>query len=487
MGGNYTVLVVGSGAREHALAWALEGDPAVSGVLVSPGNPAMVSASHTGKISLVPPAPEDDFALAAYLKDLGVHLVVVGPEAPLVHGMADAVQRAGVPVLGPCGRAAQLEGSKIHTRRLCQGLGIPQPRWSSFDNFQSAMAAVNQLPRDCRVVAKADGLAGGKGALLCSTREEVAAAVHELMVEQVFGEAGNHILIEEWLGGREASLIVLTDGEVALPLPIASDYKRLLDSDGGPNTGGMGAIAPSPVLDDEMVDWALEHMVYPILRQLREEGAPYKGFMYLGLMVPPSDGVPRLLEVNVRLGDPEAQVILPLLIQGRLSGMGRGLLPSAEVGAHSSIFRLFMAAATGRLGRFAGLGDGDGAGWKDAGEVGAAVGVVLASSWYPGTAPPDGDWSSEGLQKLLADNRGELSCNNKPGQVLLFWGGVKWSGVGKLVPWGGRLVTVVGIGKTMSEAAGAAYGFIGNVKLDNITYRKDIGDVAHWHMLAKVG
>ncbi|MBA3627273.1 MAG: phosphoribosylamine--glycine ligase [Chloroflexi bacterium] len=422
------VLVMGSGGREHALAWALSRDAGVERVFVAPGNPGMKD------VATIRPAAASDDRMASIANELEVDLVVVGPEGPLVAGVADHLARGGVAVFGPGRDAARLEGSKAFCRDVAASAGVPMADGAAFeDDDEGAIDFSRRL--GAPVVIKADGLAGGKGVTVCSTLAEAESAIRACRTR--FGLAARRVVVERALSGREASVIAITDGASLLALPAARDHKRLGDDDTGPNTGGMGVYSPLPDLSDADAAALMERIHRPILGELARRGIRYSGALYAGLMLT-ADG-PYLLECNVRFGDPETQVLLP-----------RILTPLAP---------LLVGAAHGRLGRAAaesGLVDGRMPGY------GAAVGVVLAAAGYP-DEPRLGD-------PVGVDDRPAVDG------ALTFWSGVRRS-QGTLVTNGGRVATIVGRGVSLDAAAAAAYGATDAITFPGRQMRRDIGRV----------
>ena len=412
--------MVGGGAREHALAWKLSRAAGVDELYAAPGNPGMA-----GMATCVPIAADAMVELAEFAASLHIDLTVVGPELPLVLGIADEFARRGLLLLGPSRAAAELEGSKVFTKEFCVRHGIPTARSRVVRSRDEAAAAVKELK--VPVVFKADGLAAGKGVQVCRRKDEVEAALALYFEERAFGSAGEKVLVEECLEGDEISFMVLTDGTSVLPLASARDYKRLKDGDQGPNTGGMGSVSPAP-MESGLATTILRAIVHPTITGLAAEGRPYRGVLYAGVMVT-REG-PQLLEYNCRFGDPETQVVIP-----RLEG---DLLP------------LLRAAVLGELGALR-------ANWKRE----AVVCVVLAADGYPG-APRRGD-PIAGLGEALA----------QPG-VLLFHAGTALQD-GRLVTAGGRVLSVVGRGSTLNEASQSAYSAVGRVQFDGVQYRRDIG------------
>ncbi len=413
-------LVVGGGAREHALAWKLSQASGIDEIYAAPGNPGMA-----GIATCVPIAADATVELAEFASSLKIDLTIVGPELPLVLGIADEFARRGLPLVGPSRRAAELEGSKVFTKEFCLRQGIPTPRARTASDRDQAAAAVKEI--GIPVVFKADGLAAGKGVQVCRDRDEVEAAMVRYFEDHAFGTAGERVLVEECLDGEEVSFMVLADGASVLPLASARDYKRVGDGDEGPNTGGMGAVSPVP-LEPALATAILRDIVYPTVNGMAAEGRPYRGVLYAGVMV--TAGGPQLLEFNCRLGDPETQAVIPRL--------------------EDDLAQLLRAAAAGELGS-------QRAAWKRE----AAACVVLAAAGYPG--PPRRGDPIGGLSDALA----------QPG-VLVFNGGTALQ-EGRLVTSGGRVLSIVGRGATVSEAVAAAYEAAARVRFEGVHYRRDIG------------
>ncbi|MEL6337907.1 MAG: phosphoribosylamine--glycine ligase, partial [Pseudomonadota bacterium] len=334
-----TILILGGGGREHALAAAIARSPDCDRLVCAPGNAGIAALAEC-----LPCAIEEPAAVVALARDVAADLVVVGPEAPLAAGVADALSAAGVAVLGPSAAAARLEASKRFTKEICDACGAPTAAWARFAEAEAARAYV--IAEGAPIVVKADGLAAGKGVVVAMTVEEALAAIDRLMAEP-----GAEVVIEAFMAGEEASLFVLCDGETALEFGRAQDHKRAFDGDTGPNTGGMGAYSPAPVLSDAVAERAMTEIVRPVLAEMARRGMPFRGILYAGLMI--EDGAPRLVEFNVRFGDPEAQVVLPRLASDALA--------------------LFRAAAAGGLA-------GETVAWR----AEAALTVVLATKGYPG-------------------------------------------------------------------------------------------------------
>lgn len=414
------VLIIGSGAREHALTWKLSRAQGVEELYAAPGNPGMAALAHC-----VPIGADNVVELADFAASLKMDFTVVGPELPLVLGIADEFARRGLPLLGPSRAAAEIEGSKAFTKDLCTRCGIPTARSKLARNRDEAAAAVREL--GIPVVLKADGLAAGKGVAVCRDRGEVEAAMVKFFEERVFGAAGERVLVEEFLSGTEVSFMVLTDGATVLPLAAARDYKRLQDGDNGPNTGGMGAVSPA-TLPQGLGTAMLRDIIYPAVNGLAAEGRVFRGVLYAGVMMT-ADG-PKLLEFNCRLGDPEAQVILP-----RLDG---DLLPLLQAVARSELQSQRLA-------------------WRHE----ASVCVALAAQGYP-DAPHRGDVIT-GIAEALA----------MPG-TLVFHAGTAVED-GRLLTAGGRVLSVVGRGGTLDDAVTTAYGAVAKIQFAGMQYRSDIG------------
>jgi len=414
------VLIVGSGAREHALAWKLARAEGVEELYAAPGNPGIAALAHC-----VPIGADATVELAEFAASLRMDFTVVGPELPLCLGIADEFARRGLPLLGPSRAAAEIEGSKVLAKELCLRYGIPTARAVVARNRDEMAAAARKfgLP----VVLKADGLAAGKGVLVCRTPQQLDEALVRFGEEHAFGAAGERVLVEECLEGQEVSFMVLTDGSTVLPLASARDYKRLEDGDRGPNTGGMGAVSPAP-LPQGLAAAILKDIVYPAVNGLAQEGRPFRGVLYAGVMAT-AEG-PKLLEFNCRLGDPETQVVIP-----RLDG---DLLP------------LLQAAARGELGTLR-------AGWRHE----ALACVVLAAAGYP-DAPRRGNLVS-GLGDAL----------NLDG-TLVFQAGTGLE-EGRLVTSGGRVLSVIGRGPSIAEAVATAYQAVSLIHFEGMQYRTDIG------------
>ena len=416
------VLVVGSGGREHALCWAIAASPLLTKLWCAPGNPGIAQVAERVPIGVL------DFpALVAFARDHAIDLVVPGPEAPLVAGIADAMDAAGVPCIGPSRAAAQLEASKTFTKELCDAAGIPTAQWERFDDAEAARDFVRR--RGAPVVVKADGLTAGKGVVVAATAAEALAAIDAIMAARSFGDAGASVVIEECLTGEEISLFALCDGATALPLGAAQDHKRVGDGDTGPNTGGMGAYSPTLVFPPALQDAAMDGIIRPALAEMARRDTPFRGILYAGLMLT-ADGV-KLLEFNVRFGDPECQALLLRLKSDLLSAL--------------------LAAYDGELRNFD-------LRWHDQ----AAIAVVMAARGYP-EAPERG-----------GEIRGLDRATVVPG-VEVFHAGTEADARGRLRAAGGRVLTVCAAGAELLAARNAAYAAIGVIDWPDGFCRRDIG------------
>ena len=410
------ILVIGSGGREHALYWKLSESPQTEQIYAIPGNPGMDASAAI--------ALDDHAAILRFVKEHEIGLVVVGPEVPLMNGLVDELEAAGIRAFGPRANAAEIEGSKSFAKDLMKKYGIPTARYEVFTAAEPARAYIRQ--EGAPIVVKADGLAAGKGVIVAMTEQEALDAVDAIMEDHSFGDAGARVVIEEFMEGEEASLLAFTDGTTIRPMISAQDHKRAYDGDRGPNTGGMGTYAPAPVMTPEMTERAVEEILKPTIAAMAKEGRTYRGCLYLGLMVT-ADG-PKVVEFNARFGDPETQVVLPLL--------------------DSDLVAIMCACADGTLADVP-------IRWKD----GAAVCVVLASGGYPG--------HYEKGQEIhgLADAEAM--------GALVFHAGTAMKD-GKLVTNGGRVLGVVGRGADISSAVDAAYAAAAKISFKDAYYRKDI-------------
>ncbi len=417
------ILVIGSGGREHALVWKLSQSPRVSSIQCIPGNGGIAQLARCVEIKT------DDFpAITDFVKREKIDFVVVGPEAPLAEGLVDALQSAGIGALGPTRAAAQLESSKIFSKDFMRRHGIPTADYVTFQNPQAALDYLKSPEARYPTVVKADGLAAGKGVVVAQNEQEASEAVRRMMIEKEFGEAGYRIIVEDCLQGMEASYIVFTDGETVLPAAASRDHKAIFDDDQGPNTGGMGTYSTGDILGPELEREVLERVIRPTIEGMRAEGNPFRGILYAGLML--TDQGIRVLEFNVRMGDPEGQVILPRL--------------------KSDFAELCDALCKGTLKDYR-------AEWHP----GAAVCVVLASEGYPGSYPKG---------KTITG----LKMAEEDGRIAAFHAGTRLDGE-KLVTSGGRVLGVTAVEKDLAAAIMAAYEAVNKIHFDGMQYRRDIG------------
>lgn len=421
------VLVVGSGGREHALCWAIAKSPKCKTLLAAPGNAGIAEIAECIDI-----AAEDVAGLVKYAKAEKVDFVVVGPEAPLVDGLVDQLDAAGIKAFGPSAKAAQLEGSKTFMKDILAKYDIPTAAYETFDEPDAAKEYI--IKQDGPVVVKASGLAAGKGVILCHNRNEAFAAIDQMMIERVFGDAGDEVVVEEFMAGEEVSFFALVDGETAVPLASAQDHKAAHDGDTGPNTGGMGAYSPTPAVTAALHDQIMADIITPTIKAMAAEGAPYKGVLFCGLMI--TDTGPRVLEYNVRFGDPECQVL-----------MAR---------ADSDVLAALLACAEGKLKKTK-------IKWKDE----TALVVVMAANGYPGKYAKGSE--IKGLDKAAAING-----------VTVFHAGTKSDGDTVLAN-GGRVLGVTATGKTVKGAQTLAYKGVAAIDWPEGFCRTDIG----WRALKK--
>jgi phosphoribosylamine---glycine ligase len=414
------LLVVGSGGREHALAWRLAQSPGLQVVYVAPGNAGTARERELQNVPIT-----DPHALADFVEKENVYLTVVGPEAPLAAGIVNIFRARGLRIFGPTKEAAQLESSKDFSKRFMSRHGIPTAK---FETFSDAVAAHAYVDREgAPIVIKADGLAAGKGVVVAMSLDEAHAAIDMMLLDNKMGDAGARVVIEEFLDGEEASFIVMADGKHALAMATSQDHKRLSDGDQGPNTGGMGAYSPAPIVTPDVHARAMREVIMPTLRGMEADGIPYTGFLYAGLMIKP-DGSLKTLEFNCRMGDPETQ---PIMMRMK-----------------SNFVTLLDAAIDGKL-------DQVEADW----DIRVAMGVVLAAHNYPET-PRKGDVIT-GLDAKVEDTH-------------VFHAGTADEG-GKVVTAGGRVLCVTALGDTVRGAQKLAYEAIENIKFDGMQYRNDIG------------
>ena len=417
------VLIIGSGGREHALAWRVAQSTEVETVYVAPGNAG--TELEVG-VENIPLAAEDIEGLLNFAKAEQIGLTIVGPEAPLVAGIVDRFTAVGLPCFGPTAAAAQLEGSKAFAKDFMARHGIPTAAYGNFTDIDEAVAFIHEL--GAPIVVKADGLAAGKGVIIAQTIEEAELAVNDMLAGNAFGEAGHRVVVEEFLTGEEASFIVMADGEHILPLATSQDHKARDEGDLGPNTGGMGAYSPAPVINDELHERAMETVIRPTIRGMAKQGMPFTGFLYAGLMISP-DGETKVLEFNVRFGDPETQPIMMRL--------------------QSDLAELCLAAVNGKL-------DEVDASW----DTRPALGVVMAAGGYPGSYS-----KGQVISGLNAANQGETR---------VFHAGTKLTG-NQVVTTGGRVLCVCAMADNVLDAATAAYDGCDKIDWDGAFFRRDIG------------
>ena len=417
------VLIVGGGGREHALAWKAAQSPLVKQVFVAPGN---AGTAHEPGMKNIDIAADDLAALKTFAKTENIDLTIVGPEVPLVKGIVDEFKNAGLKIFGPSKGAAQLEGSKAFTKDFLSRHNIPTAYYGNFTKVDEAIAYIKKC--GAPIVVKADGLAAGKGVILAQTEAEAIAAVKDMLSGNAFGDAGARVVIEEFLMGEEASFIVMVDGKHALPMATSQDHKARDDGDRGPNTGGMGAYSPAPVVTQAIHDRVMKEVIYPTVNGMAAEGNSFTGFLYAGLMID-KNGVPKVLEYNVRFGDPGTQ---PIMLRMK-----------------SDLVELCLAAVDGKL-------DQKNTQWDER----CSLGVVLAAGGYP-------DHYHKGDEISGLDD--SVLANTK-----VFHAGTTEQN-GKVVTQGGRVLCACALGNTVAEAQKLAYSVVSKISWKNMYYRKDIG------------
>ncbi len=414
------ILIIGSGGREHALAWKIAQSPLLDKLYCCPGNPGTAEIAENIDID-----SSDFSALIAFCKQKKIALTVVGPEAPLVEGIVDAFEKENLSIFGPGKEAAQLEGSKVFSKNLMKECEIPTAAYSTFDNYDDAKNYLDANPK-YPIVLKADGLAAGKGVIICENRAEAYNALNKIMQDKKFGDAGDHLVIEEFLRGNEVSVFAICDGSDYVLLPASQDHKKVGEGDTGENTGGMGAYAPTPLATAEIIQKTEKDVIKPLLLRLKEKGIPYKGLLYVGLIIVESH--PYVLEFNCRFGDPETQAVLPLI--------------------KSDLLPYLIASAQGNLAKTEPLEILDK----------CSMDIVLASGGYPGAY--EKNKPIEGLNNVQ--------------DVLIFHAGTKNEN-DQLVTSGGRVLNVVAIEDLFKKAFEKAYQEINKIKFDKMYFRKDIG------------
>ena len=416
------VLVIGSGGREHAIVLGLLKSPKVTELWCAPGNGGISAVAHTAPINVM-----DKEGMVAFAKEKGIEFAVVAPDDPLAAGMADAMEEAGIPAFGPSAKAAQIEASKVFSKNLMKKYGIPTAAYETFEDEDAAIAylkAQNSYP----AVIKADGLALGKGVIIAANEAEAVEAVHEMMSEGKFGDSGRRVVIEEFLTGPEVSVLSFTDGKTVVPMISSKDHKRANDNDEGLNTGGMGTIAPNPFYTPEVAAECIEKIFLPTIDAMNKEGRTFKGCLYFGLMITPKG--PKVIEYNCRFGDPETQVVLPLL--------------------KSDLLEIMMAVQAGRLSEVP---------VEFSDETAACV--VMASGGYPVKY-------QSGYEITGLDEKGQAEG------VTVYHAGTKLVD-GKFVTAGGRVLGVTATGKTLDEALSRAYAGVEKIHFTDVHYRHDIG------------
>ena len=427
------ILVIGSGGREHALAWKVAQSTQVTKVYVAPGN---AGTAMEPKIENVAISAEDISSLINFAKESHIELTIVGPEAPLVAGIVDDFSAQGLPCFGPTSSAAQLEGSKAFTKDFLARYNIPTGRYGNFTDTEAATSYIKG--QGAPIVIKADGLAAGKGVIVAMTEDEAITAVEDMLSGNAFGDAGHRVVIEEFLEGEEASFICMVDGEHILPMATSQDHKRVGEGDTGPNTGGMGAYSPAPVVTPEIHERIMKEVIEPTVKGMAAEGHPYTGFLYAGLMIM-ADGTPKVIEYNVRFGDPETQPIMMRL--------------------QSDLVTLCLAAVNKSL-------DTQTAKWDSR----ASVGIVMAAGGYPGRY--DKGMVITGVGEPLTT--GDTGPETDRGDVKVFHAGTRIQD-SHVITNGGRVLCVTALGDTVAEAQQKAYAQVAKISWQGAFYRKDIG------------
>lgn len=417
------IVIIGSGGREHALAWSIAESPLIEKCFIAPGNPGTAELAESVQLDV-----SDHQSVIAFCQTQQIDLVIIGPEAPLVDGLVDSLDAAGIPAFGPSAAAAQLEGSKEFARAFNDRHAIPQPRWKSFENTADALAFAAQFSHGC--VVKADGLAAGKGVIVCDDYPEAEEAITTLLAGR-FAEASRRIVVEERLEGIEVSAFALLDGTHALWIGSAQDHKRAFDGDKGENTGGMGAISPSPLETQALKDLIMDRIILPVSEGMSAENAPYKGILYAGLMI--TDDGPKVIEYNCRLGDPETQVLLPRMMSDFLSA----ILTQQEAGLGH--FEMRLSDKT-------------------------AVTVVMASNGYPGRY-------EKGAVITDIDKAEATGC-------MVFHAGTAQDDAGNITASGGRVLSVTALGENAKQAREKAYDGVKSISWDSGFYRSDIAQFA---------
>ncbi|MCS0350774.1 phosphoribosylamine--glycine ligase [Vibrio ordalii] len=417
------ILIIGAGGREHALGWKVAQNPNVKTVFAAPGNAGTALEPKFENVNI---AVEDIAGLVAFAQEKRIELTIVGPETPLVLGVVDAFRKADLPIFGPTQAAAQLEGSKAFTKDFLARHHIPTGAYANFTEIEPALAYVRQ--QGAPIVVKADGLAAGKGVIVAMTLQEAEDAIQDMLAGNAFGHAGSRVVIEEFLDGEEASFIVMVDGVNVLPMATSQDHKRVGDKDTGPNTGGMGAYSPAPVVTPEIHERVMQEVIYPTVRGMAAEGNPYTGFLYAGLMID-AQGTPKVIEYNCRFGDPETQPIMMRM--------------------QSDLVELCFAALEGKLDQVESKWDPR-----------ASIGIVLAAGGYPADYAKGDVISGLPTQEVAGEKIFHAGTSNQAGEV---------------VTNGGRVLCATALGNTVSQAQQRAYQLAKQVNWDGMFYRSDIG------------
>lgn len=417
------ILIIGAGGREHALGWKVAQNPNIKTVFVAPGN---AGTALEPKLENVNIAVEDIAGLVAFAQEKRIELTIVGPETPLVLGVVDAFRKADLPIFGPTQAAAQLEGSKAFTKDFLARHHIPTGAYANFTEIEPALAYVRQ--QGAPIVVKADGLAAGKGVIVAMTLQEAEDAIQDMLAGNAFGHAGSRVVIEEFLDGEEASFIVMVDGVNVLPMATSQDHKRVGDKDTGPNTGGMGAYSPAPVVTPEIHERVMQEVIYPTVRGMAAEGNPYTGFLYAGLMID-AQGTPKVIEYNCRFGDPETQPIMMRM--------------------QSDLVELCFAALEGKLDQVESKWDPR-----------ASIGIVLAAGGYPADYAKGDVISGLPTQEVAGEKIFHAGTSDQAGEV---------------VTNGGRVLCATALGNTVSQAQQRAYQLAKQVNWDGMFYRSDVG------------
>ncbi len=417
------VLIIGGGGREHALGWKVAQHPEIKKIFVAPGNAGTALEPRLTNVAI---QVEEVEKLVAFAKDNAIDLTIVGPEAPLVIGVVDAFRAAGLKIFGPTQAAAQLEGSKAFTKDFLARHHIPTAAYANFTEIEPALAYVRA--QGAPIVVKADGLAAGKGVIVAMTLQEAEDAIEDMLAGNAFGSAGSRVVVEEFLDGEEASFIVMVDGENVLPMATSQDHKRVGDQDTGPNTGGMGAYSPAPVVTQEIHDRIMQEVIYPTVRGMAKEGNPYTGFLYAGLMIDKA-GTPKVIEYNCRFGDPETQPIMMRM--------------------QSDLVELCLAAIDGKLDQVESKWDPR-----------ASIGIVLAAGGYPGDYRKGDVISGLPSQEVAGEKVFHAGTSDSQGNV---------------VTSGGRVLCATALGNTVLEAQQRAYQLAKQISWEGVFYRSDIG------------